>query len=174
MVLIFYIFYGKTLIISNLNASCEGFYKNNIQYCLNEMILSDEDLRLEDWKMPNDRVKYLDDTVMRTRLQGLPIATSIQAAAFTTLGAKIEDTTVGLTNVLSVGDFDFAVFQLILGAGLAHLIPVLLLDILHYRLLLVAAEHTTDIEDKYFKDKLSITSKLHTASTQICTQWERI
>jgi hypothetical protein len=46
------------------------------------MILSDEDLRLEDWKMPNDRVKYLDDTVMRTRLQGLPIATSIQAAAW--------------------------------------------------------------------------------------------
>jgi len=134
------------------------------------MILSDEDLRLEDWKMPNDRVKYLDDTVMRTRLQGLPIATSIQAAAFTTLGAKIEDTTVGLTNVLSVGDFDFAVFQLILGAGLAHLIPVLLLDILHYRLLLVAAEHTTDIEDKYFKDKLSITSKLtHSKYTNMHT-----
>jgi hypothetical protein len=125
------------------------------------MILSDEDnLRLEDWKMSNDRVKYLDDTVMRTRIQGLPIATSIQAAACTTLGAKIGDTTVGQTNVFSIGDFHLAVFQLIVGAGLAYLIPVLLLDILHYMLLIKAANHTKYIETQYFKDKLSITTKL--------------
>ena len=83
------------------------------------MVLSDEDLRLEDWKMANDRVKYLDDTVMRTRIQGLPIATSFQAAAFTTLGAKIGDTTVGQTMVSIVG-LNLAVFQLIIGAGLAY------------------------------------------------------
>jgi hypothetical protein len=59
----------------------------------------DEALILEDWKMSNKRVEYLDDTVMKTRLQGLPIATGIQAAAFTTLGAKIGDTTVGQTSV---------------------------------------------------------------------------
>jgi hypothetical protein len=124
------------------------------------MTLSDEEiLRLEDWKMSNDRVKYLDDTVMRTRIQGLPIATSIQAAAFTTLGAKIGDTTVGQTNV-AIGDFNIAVFQLIIGAGLAYLIPVLLLDILHYMLLIKAANHTKYIETQYFKDRLSITSKL--------------
>jgi hypothetical protein len=124
------------------------------------MTLSDEEnLRLEDWKMSNDRVKYLDDTVMRTRIQGLPIATSIQAAAFTTLGAKIGDTTVGQTMV-SIGGLNLAVFQLIIGAGLAYLIPVLLLDVVHYWLLLKAVDHTTKVEDTYFKDKLSITGIL--------------
>jgi hypothetical protein len=97
---------------------------------------------------------------MRTRIQGLPIATSIQTAAFTTLGAKIGDTTVGQTNVFSIGDFHLAVFQLIVGAGLAYLILVLLLDILHYMLLIKAANHTKYIETQYFKDKLSITTKL--------------
>jgi hypothetical protein len=138
-----------------------SLYSNSVLYSL--MTLSDDDnLRLEDWKMSNDRVKYRDDTVMRTRIQGLPIATSIQAAAFTTLGAKIGDTTVGQTNV-AIGDFNLAVFQLIIGAGLAYLIPVLLLDILHYKLLVKAAHHTKHIEKKYFKDRLSITTKLITA-----------
>jgi hypothetical protein len=124
------------------------------------MTLSDEDnLRLEDWKVSNETVKYLDDTVMKTRIQGLPIATSIQAAAFTTLGAKVGETVVGQTNV-AIGDFNITVFQLIVMAGLAYLIPVLLLDILHYMLLLKAVNHAKFIETRYFKDKLSITSKL--------------
>jgi|RhiMetdeSRZDD1v2_1073273.scaffolds.fasta_scaffold2709233_1 hypothetical protein len=96
---------------------------------------------------------------MKTRLQGLPIATSIQAAAFTTLGAKIGDTTVGQT-IVSIGDFNIAVFQLIIIAGLAYLIPVLLLDILHYMLLIKAADHTKHIETNSFNGNLSITSTL--------------
>ena len=109
--------------------------------------------------MSNKRVKYLDVTVMKTRLQGLLIATSIQAATFATLGAKIGDTTVGRT-VVSIGDFNITVFQLIIVAGLAYLIPVLLLDILHYMLLIRAADHTKYIETNSFNGNLSITTTL--------------
>jgi hypothetical protein len=123
------------------------------------MVMSDEDtLKLEDWKMANDRVKYLDDTVMKTRTQGIPIATTIQVAAFTTLGAKIGDITIG-QGIIHIFGFSLAVFQLIIGASLAYLVPVLLLDIMHYKLLLRAVDHTKVLES-HFKDKLLTTTKL--------------
>jgi hypothetical protein len=115
-------------------------------------------LRLEDWKVANDRVKYLDDTVMRTRVQGIPIATSILAAAYATIGAKIGDISIG-QSMISIFGFDFSVFQLIIAAGLGYLIPVLLLDILHYRLLLLAKDYTIKLEES-FDNKLHITSEL--------------
>lgn len=116
------------------------------------------DLKLEDWKMSNDRVKYLDDTVMTTRVQGIPIATSILAAAYASIGAKIGDISIG-QSMISIFGLDFSVFQLIIAAGLGYLIPVLLLDILHYRLLLVAVGYTRKLEES-FNNQLHITSEL--------------
>ncbi len=113
--------------------------------------MDDDEIRLEDWKMTKDRIKHFDDMVMKTRVQGLPIATAIQAIAFATL------TSVGKiqTNVLGL-----PVFSLIIIAGLIYLIPVLLLDILHLALLTKAVKHAKLIEDNYFKDKLTITNVL--------------
>lgn len=110
--------------------------------------MEDNEIRLEDWKMTKDRIKHFDDMVMKTRVQGLPIATAIQAIAFATLASvgKIQTTIL-----------DLPVFSLIIIAGLIYLVPVLLLDVLHLLLLRKAVMHAKNIEETYFKNTLSIT-----------------
>lgn len=110
--------------------------------------MDENDLRLEDWKMTKDRIKHFDDMVMKTRVQGLPIATAIQAIAFASLASvgKIQTTIL-----------DLSVFSLIIIASLIYLVPVLLLDILHLILLSKAVKHAKNIEENFFKETISIT-----------------
>lgn len=119
--------------------------------------MDDDEIILEDWKMTKDRIKHFDDVVMRTRLQGLPIATALQAAAFLT------SDTVGRINVniLNLNIINLPVFSLIILAGLVYLIPVILLDAVHFKLLMQAVKHAQKIEQmSRFKEKLGITTAL--------------
>ena len=113
-----------------------------------------DQIKLEDWKMTKDRIKHFDDVVMRTRLQGLPIASAIQASAFITADTigKIELNIFGAT---------FPVFSVLVLAGLFYLVPVILLDVLHFSLLRKAVGHAISIEDHgIFKENLGITKAL--------------
>lgn len=116
--------------------------------------MNEDDILLEDWKITKDRIKHFDDVIMKTRVQGLPIATTIQAAAFASLGS------IGKISIQFAG-FDLHVFSLIIFAGLVYLVPILLLDLLHYKLLLKAVAHAKSIEERpQFVGKLEITHKL--------------
>jgi hypothetical protein len=112
------------------------------------------ELRFEDWKMTKNRIKHFDDIVMKTRVQGIPIATAIQAAAFVSAASvgKIETT---------IFNYQISVFSIIILSSLTYLVPVLLLDIFHFKLLLKAVKHASKIEEEEpFKGKLEITHKL--------------
>jgi len=120
------------------------------------MGISDEEFKLEDWKMTKDRIKHFDDVLMRTRVEGIPIATALQAAAFVTA----KDVGYIQTKIpLIFGTISLPVFSLIILASLAYLIPVLLLDILHFVLLKKAVEHAYDLEEE-LGNKIKITHKL--------------
>ncbi len=120
------------------------------------MGISDEAFKLEDWKMTKDRIKHFDDVLMRTRVEGIPIATALQAAAFVTA----KDVGYIQTKIPFIGDpISLPVFSLIILASLAYLVPVLLLDILHFVLLKKAVEHAYDLE-KQLGNKIQITHKL--------------
>ncbi|MDH5463586.1 MAG: hypothetical protein OEW49_04695 [Nitrosopumilus sp.] len=114
--------------------------------------MDENDLRLEDWKMAKDRIKHFDDIVMKTRVQGIPIATAMQIAAFVTASSVGHITT---------GFFNLPVFSLILISSIIYLVPVVLLDFFHFWLLLKAVSHAKDIESKPpFKGNLRITHVL--------------
>jgi len=117
----------------------------------------DDDLsiKLEDWKMAKDRIKHFDDVIMRTRIQGLPIGTGLQAVAF------ITSNSIGRVQWDVSGYFSIPVFSLIMFASVLYLIPVFLFDIVHFRLLILSVRHAREIENQScFKDKLQITNKL--------------
>jgi len=121
--------------------------------------MEDNDLILEDWKMTKDRIKHFDDVVMKTRVQGIPIATAMQIAAFVTAAS---------VGGITTGFFGLPVFSLIIIASLIYLLPVLLLDIFHFIMLLRAVDHAKSIEEKEpFKGKLQITTKLSSRSMSI-------
>lgn len=115
--------------------------------------MDDDEIILEDWKITKDRIKHFDDILMRTRLQGIPIATALQAAAFITSGS------IGKITVPVLGS-DWPIFSLILLAGILYLIPVLLLDLFHFSLLIIAVNHAKKIEEENFNQKLGITRAL--------------
>ena len=110
----------------------------------------DELLLLEDWKMAKSKIEFFDDTIMRTRLQGLPIFSAIQAFGFLTSN-----------NVLKVGfPLDSIGVAIVIG-GLIYLTAILCLDILHYSLLVKARNRAREIESMpTFKGKLMITHTL--------------
>ena len=102
--------------------------------------------------MTKDRIKHFDDVVMKTRVHGIPIATAMQIAAFVTA-----QNIGGITTSF----FGLSVFSLIIIASLVYLVPVLLLDIVHFVLLLRAVKHAKNIESiSTFKDNLRITHQL--------------
>jgi hypothetical protein len=108
--------------------------------------------------MTKDRIKHFDDVVMRTRTQGLPLATIIQAAAFVT------NQQIGSYSVFTINGFVIHLFPLIMLAGLSYVISVLILDITHFKLLLKAVDHALTIEKTHFEGKLGITKALTTKS----------
>jgi hypothetical protein len=112
--------------------------------------MNDEDLILKDWEMTKDRIKHFDDVIIRLRIQGIPIAAAIQAAGF----ASINYT----KNVFFLG---CSLTSLILIFGSLYLLPILGLDLFHFRLLMISVNHAISIEQlPQFKNKLQITSKL--------------
>jgi len=108
------------------------------------------DLILKDWEMTKDRIKHFDDVTVRLRLQGIPIGTTIQAIGLASFQYTQNIRIWGVTAT-----------SLIIALGSIYLIPIFLLDILHYKLLLISVEHAKQIEamPKY-KDKLQITTRL--------------
>ena len=112
--------------------------------------MNDRDLILKDWEMTKDRIKHFDDVVIRLRIQGIPIAATIQAAGL----ASIEYT----KDIIFCG---LSLTSLILIFGSLYLIPIFGLDLFHFKLLIISVNHAKNIEDSSeFKGKLQITSKL--------------
>ncbi len=118
------------------------------------MLSSDAFLYLKDWEMTKDRIKHFDGTVIQLRIQGIPLATAILAAGF------IAAPTLRSTQI-NVGGFHFSALSLVFLASALFLVPIALLDWLHYSLLLIAVRHAIEIENRAeFRDKLLITHKL--------------
>lgn len=114
----------------------------------------DDAIILEDWKMTKDRIKHFDDILMRTRTQGLPIAAIIQGIGFFTKD-RIGDIQISFAGI------NTTVFPMIILAGLLYLIPIVTLDILHFKLLLLSVDRAKEIEElPKFKNKLKITHVL--------------
>jgi hypothetical protein len=123
------------------------------------------DLILKDWEMTKDRIKHFDDVIIRLRLQGIPIGSAILA--------------LGLSSFQYIKNLQISgisIAALIVALGSIYLIPIFLLDLVHYNLMLISVRHAKEIEalPKY-KNKLQITTKLtskkltylHTACTII-------
>ena len=113
--------------------------------------MNDEDLILKDWEMTKDRIKHFDDVVIRIRLNGIPIGTAIQAAGLASLK---------YTHTFKFGGI-ISPTSLIIAIGSIYLVPIFLLDMLHYDLLMKSVKHGMNIEDQpKYKGKLQITTKL--------------
>ena len=109
--------------------------------------MEDEDFYLEDWKMTKDRIAHFDNKILTVRLQGIPIATGIQAAG------------IGLSGYLSEMTSPLPLFSLIMAISVLYIIPVFLLDIYNLKLLMLSVKHALDLETQLQK-KLSITHSL--------------
>jgi hypothetical protein len=112
----------------------------------------EERLLLEDWKMAKSRIEFFDDMVMRTRVQGLPVTTAIQAAGL--IANNVNNTVVNT---------QFS--ALIVEGALIYLTAILCLDILHFILLMKARKRAEEIElQDSFKNILKITQVLSSRS----------
>lgn len=116
--------------------------------------MSQPDLILKDWEMTKDRIKHFDDVVIRMRLQGIPIATAIMAVGLASFP---------YTHAIKVFLFQWitTATSVIIALGSIYLIPILALDALHYKLLLLSVDHAKRIEQlPKYKGKLQITTVL--------------
>ena len=112
--------------------------------------MSQPDLILKDWEMTKDRIKHFDDIVIRLRLQGIPIGTAIQAIGL-----------ASFSYTHSIRVWGISATSFIIALGSIYLIPIFLLDIFHYKLLLISVEHGREIEAMpQYRGKLQITTKL--------------
>ncbi len=128
--------------------SCSERIISGETYCHYEM--NDITLMFEDWKMTKDRIKHFDETMLRLRIQGIPMAAAIIAAAF----ASMEYTR-------HVVVFGFPLTSLILFLGSFYIVPIFGLDYFNFRLLVAAVNHARWIEEQpEFKGKLQVTTKL--------------
>ncbi|MHA1672724.1 MAG: hypothetical protein ACTSYI_03770 [Promethearchaeota archaeon] len=99
-----------------------------------EIKISNEFL-LEDWRMAKDRIKHFDDVVIKLRLEAIPIS-----------GLLI---TLGITQQVDV---------LFLIAAI-YLIPIFLLDIVHFTLLIKSVKYALELETK-LNNQVNITTRL--------------
>lgn len=109
------------------------------------------ELILEDWKMTKDRIRHFDDIIMRIRVQSLPISIGLFLFAFSSRS---------LTGVVKLYIWAIHVSSLALIFTGLYLIPIALLDFLHYRLLLKSVDHAKELENKYFEGNIEITNIL--------------
>ena len=116
--------------------------------------MEDDEILVEDWKMTKETIRHFGDVVMRIRLEGLPIATTIQAAAFATI-STISNPKITIFNT------EVTIFSMIMFASLLYLVPIFLLDIFYFHMLRKAVNHAREIEKmERFKDKLMLTTRL--------------
>lgn len=113
--------------------------------------MKDEEFFIKDWEMTKDRIKHFDDVVIRLRIQGLPIATAIQAAGWISFP---------YTKNIIVPFFNCTTAALILLFGSLYLIPIMILDMFHLHLMLKAVGYAKFIENDKFGGKIQITNKL--------------
>lgn len=117
-----------------------------------QMNRDDKELLLKDWEVTKDRIKHFDDVIVRLRLQSIPIALGIMS-----LGAALYSTVKTIPIPILGGSAGSLLF---LAAGL-YLIPILALDLVHYKLLLNSVAHAISIENlEPFQGKLEITNKI--------------
>jgi hypothetical protein len=113
-------------------------------------------LYVKDWEMTKDRIKHFDDIVVRIRLSGIPIATGIIAVGIALL--QKPDVTQFKINFLG---YQVPAASLIFLAAVLFLIPIALLDWLHYNLLIRSVNHGIELEEKdELRERLSITRVL--------------
>jgi len=114
----------------------------------------ENNLLLEDWKMAKDRIKHFDDTMIKIRIQGIPIATAIFAIGATTYQY--------IHNVrISIPYFSINASALVILIGTMYLIPIFALDMFHYKLLTIAVKRAREIEsDPLTNNQLQITTRL--------------
>jgi len=115
--------------------------------------MEDDEIIIEDWKMTKDKISHFDDILFRTRLEGLPISTGLQAAAFAVDGF------VGSMH-LAIFGHNIPIFSLIMLASVFYLIPIMMLDKLYFKFLCTAVDHAKSIEKNNFENKIQITTKL--------------
>jgi hypothetical protein len=116
--------------------------------------MKDEDLILEDWKMTKDRIKHFDDIVIRLRLEGVPITSAI-------IGAGLASFQYTSKVVFRINNYALNATSIVLLLGAFYIFPICILDLFHYRLLVIAVDHARSIEqEEKFKGRLQITTKL--------------
>ena len=107
---------------------------------------------LEDWKMAKDRIDNFDKAILSIRLTGIPIVLVIIG-----IGVAIIDKTKEIT--IPILNCNGAVIPFVV--AFLYTFSLLLLDGVHYSLLLKAVAHAQEIEQlSQFKDLLGITNKL--------------
>ena len=123
-----------------LTDNCEG-YEDNYEKLL------------EDWKETKEETRHLHNSIMRLRLEGIPIGVGLQAVAFGLGGAIVP--------YLMLFGIKISVFSLIMFASISYLIPIFVLDLFHFYLLSKAVKHARCIENtNAFKNKILLTTKL--------------
>lgn len=116
-------------------------------------------VRLEDWKMAKERINQFDQTVVRIRMTGIPIILVIIG-----VGLTIADTISGYT--VPVLNCRGAALPFLFAA--IYIVPVAVMDIVHYHMLLLAVEHAKSIEDsESFCGLLGLTKRLTTKRLNI-------
>ncbi|MDD1702869.1 MAG: hypothetical protein LUQ31_07835 [Methanoregula sp.] len=111
-------------------------------------------VQLEDWKMAKERINQFDQTVVRIRMTGIPIILVIIGVGLT-LADRLSGVTIPVFSCTGAAvPFLFA--------GL-YILPVAMLDYVHYRMLQLAVEHAKSIENSdSFQGLLGLTNRLTT------------
>jgi len=94
------------------------------------------DLIVTNWQTFKDRIKFFDDIIARLRLEGTPICIGIYTLGY------------------------LANFCIIYLLGIIYIFGIFCLDLLHYRLLLIAVKEAIKIEEKFEDEILNVTKSL--------------
>jgi hypothetical protein len=130
--------------------------KANIQFSatIYTIEMKDEDLVFEDWKMTKDRIKHFDDIVIRLRLESVPITVAI-------IGAGLGSFQYMSKVIFRINNYSLSAASIVLLLAAIYILPVCVLDVFHYKLLVIAVNHAKSIEQQErFQGKLQITTKL--------------
>ena len=96
------------------------------------------DLIVINWQTFKDRIKFFDDIIARLRLEGTPISIGIYTLGY------------------------IAHFWVIYLLGMVYIFGILCLDLLHFKLLLIAVKKAKEIEERFEDEILTVTKSLTT------------
>ena len=109
---------------------------------MGEKIKLEEDKKIDliviNWQTFKDRIKFFDDIIARLRLEGTPICIGVYTLGY------------------------LAHFWAIYLLGIFYIFGILCLDLLHFKLLLIAVKKAKEIEDKFEDGVLTVTKSLTT------------